>query len=100
MHKLCTLYILRCHYNYKRFQVNSLWIPYVIFRNTDGDEAVKVDDDQMTLVAVTRQGDFVRSGPEVADEVTRHAYLGWFLITCVFTDLNTRLRYSEERTTL
>ena len=53
------------------FQVNSLWIPYVIFRNTDGDEAVKVDDDQMTLVAVTRQGDFVRSGPEVADEVTQ-----------------------------
>ena len=52
------------------FQVNSLWIPYVIFRNTDGDEAVKVDDDQMTLVAVTRQGHFVRSGPEVADEVT------------------------------
>ena len=50
--------------------MNSLWIPYVIFRNTDGDEAVKVDDDQMTLVAVTRQGDFVRSGPEVADEVT------------------------------
>ena len=41
----------------------------MIFRNTDGDEAVKVDDDQMTLVAVTRQGHFVRSGPEVADEV-------------------------------
>ena len=81
------------------FQVTSLWIPYVIFRNTDGDEAVKVDDDQMTLVAVTRQGDFVRSGPEVADEVTQ-THLGWFLITCVFTDTITRLRYSEARITL
>ena len=79
--------------------MNSLWIPYVIFRNTDGDEAVKVDDDQMTLVAVTRQGDFVRSGPEVADEVTNNN-IEWFLITSVFTDTNTRLRYSEGRTTL
>ena len=26
--------------------------------------------DTRTLVSVTRQGDFVRSGPEVADEVT------------------------------
>ena len=26
--------------------------------------------DIRTLVSVTRQGDFVRSGPEVADEVT------------------------------
>ena len=46
-----------------------LWIPYIIFRNTDSDEAVTVDGDIRTLVSVTRQGDFVRSGPEVADEV-------------------------------
>ena len=71
----------------------------MIFRNTDGDEAVKVDDDQMTLVAVTRQGDFVRSGPEVADEVT-HSHVGLFLVTFVFTDTITRLRYSEARITL
>ena len=43
--------------------MGSLWIPYVIFRNTDADEAVKVDDDTMTLVSVTREGDFVSSGP-------------------------------------
>ena len=49
--------------------MGSLWIPYVIFRNTDADEAVKVDDDTMTLVSVTREGDFVRSGPQLADEV-------------------------------
>ena len=41
----------------------------MIFRNTDADEAVKVDDDTMTLVSVTREGDFVRSGPQLADEV-------------------------------
>ena len=50
-------------------KVNSLWIPYIIFRNTDMDEAVTVAEDTRTLVSVTRQGDFVRSGPEVADEV-------------------------------
>ena len=50
-------------------QVNRLWIPYIIFRNTDTDEAVTVEEDTRTLVSVTRQGDFVRSGPEVADEV-------------------------------
>ena len=41
-----------------------------IARNTDSDEAVTVDGDIRTLVSVTRQGDFVRSGPEVADEGT------------------------------
>ena len=51
-------------------KVGKLWIPYIIFRNTDSDEAVTVDGDIRTLVSVTRQGDFVRSGPEVADEGT------------------------------
>ena len=50
-------------------KIGMLWIPYIIFRNTDSDEAVTVDGDIRTLVSVTRQGDFVRSGPEVADEV-------------------------------
>ena len=47
-----------------------LWIPYIIFRNTDSDEAVSLDGELRTLVAVTREGGFVRSGPEVADEVS------------------------------
>ena len=51
-------------------QVNRLWIPYIIFRNTDSDEAVTVNGDTMTLVSVTKEGGFERSGPEVADEVT------------------------------
>ena len=50
-------------------QVHMLWIPYIIFRNTDSDEAVTVDGEIRTLVAVKREGGFVRSGPDVADEV-------------------------------
>ena len=46
-----------------------LWVPYIIFRNTDSDEAVTVTGDTRTLVSVTKEGGFVRSGPEVADEV-------------------------------
>ena len=49
--------------------MNFLWIPYIIFKNTDNDEAVTVDGDTRTLMSVTRQGGFTRSGPEVADEV-------------------------------
>ena len=51
-----------------------MWIPYIIFQNTDDDEAVKVDaqteDGTMrTKVSVKRESNFTRSGPEVADEV-------------------------------
>ena len=53
-------------------KVESLWIPYIIFKNTDTDEAVMVDESIRTLVSVTRQGSFVRSEPEVADEVCLH----------------------------
>ena len=42
-------------------------IPYIIFENTDTDEAVTLET--TTLVSVKREGDFTRSGPEVADEV-------------------------------
>ena len=48
--------------------MSLLWIPYIIFRNTDSDEAVAVDSTR-TVISITRQGDFVRSGPEIADEV-------------------------------
>ena len=52
------------------YKVGKLWIPYIIFRNTDSDEAVTVKGNTMTLVSVTKEGGFVRSGPDVADEVT------------------------------
>ena len=58
-------------------EVSTIWIPYIIFQNTDDGEAVKVDalteDGQIrTTVSVTRENDFTRSGPEVADEVRRN----------------------------
>ena len=48
-------------------KVESIWIPYIIFKNTDTDEAVTLETP--TLVSVTRQGNFTRSGAEVPDEV-------------------------------
>ena len=57
-------FIKICH-----IKANFLWIPYIIFENTDNDEAVTVDGDTRTLMSVTRQGGFTRSGPEVTDEV-------------------------------
>ena len=54
---------------YMFVKVSKLWIPYIIFKNTDRDEAMKVDEDIRTLVSVTRLGDFVRSGLDQADEV-------------------------------
>ena len=61
-----------------------LWIPYIIFRNTDSDEAVTVDGEIRTLVAVKREGGFVRSGPDVADEVLSNYMMS--LIECVLAN--------------
>ena len=45
----------------------SIWIPYIIFKNTDNDEAITTDI--KTSISITRGGQFTRSGAEVADEV-------------------------------
>ena len=47
----------------------SIWIPYIIFKNTDTDEAITIDT--MTSVSITRGGQFTRSGAEVADEASK-----------------------------
>ena len=47
----------------------SIWIPYIIFKNTDNDEAITIDT--MTSVSITRGGEFTRSGAEVADEASK-----------------------------
>ena len=73
-----------------------IWIPYIIFQNTDDDEAVKVDaqteDGTMrTKVSVKRENNFTRSGPEIADEVIfklSHIFIQEYLIL--------RLRSSKE----
>ena len=59
--------------------MESIWIPYIIFKNTDTDEAVSLET--TTLVSVTKQGDFSRSGPEVTDEVlNKFEYISCLLI--------------------
>ena len=49
-------------------------MPYIIFKNTDDDEAVKIDaltedGNIRTRISVRREHNFTRSSPEVADEV-------------------------------
>ena len=49
-------------------ELRSLWIPYIIFQNTDNNEAVELDGIRST-VFISRQSDFRRSGIEFADEM-------------------------------
>ena len=44
-----------------------MWIPYIIFKNTDNNDGMTLDT--KTEVSVTKEGNFTKSGPEVADEV-------------------------------
>ena len=50
-------------------EMAELWIPYVIYHNTDMMDAVKMDDEIDTTMTVTREGNFTRSPLSVADEV-------------------------------
>ena len=49
-------------------ELAELWIPYIIFENTDNDEAVSIDNIK-SEISVSREGSFTRSGPEVVDEI-------------------------------
>ena len=53
--------------------MSSIWIPYIIFRNTDRDDAVDIKNTR-AVVSIKRQGNFVRSGLDVADEVVQYTY--------------------------
>ena len=50
--------------------MSSIWIPYIIFRNTDKDDAVDIENTR-AVVSIKRQGNFVRSGLDIADEVVQ-----------------------------
>ena len=50
-------------------EFERLWLPYVIYDNTDMKEAVQLVEGVKTTVVVTRDGDFTRSGLESADEI-------------------------------
>ena len=49
-------------------EMEYIWIPYIIFQNTDNNEAVSIKDTKSNIF-VTREGDFVRSGVEFTDEI-------------------------------
>ena len=48
--------------------IASLWLPYVIYANTDMKEAARLEPGLRTTIVVTREGALTRSGKEVVDE--------------------------------
>ena len=44
-----------------------MWIPHIIFKNTDTNEAITLET--KTKVSVTKEGNFTKSGSEIPDEV-------------------------------
>ena len=49
-------------------ELRSLWIPYIIFNNTDNNEATEIEGVRST-VFIRRESEFQRSGIEIADEI-------------------------------
>ena len=51
-------------------EIKSLWLPLVIYQNTDQTESTRLGEswEWSTSVIVTRDGNFSRSGPEDIDE--------------------------------
>merc|ERR1711892_516799 len=47
-------------------ELEALWIPYIIFDNTDNEDAVTIYDTR-SMVSVKREGSFIRSAPEITD---------------------------------
>ena len=50
-------------------EIENMWLPFVIYDNTDQKEAVRLMEGVKTTVTVSREGGFVRSGLEVVDEI-------------------------------
>ena len=48
--------------------ISALWLPYVIYANTDMKEAVQIADGLKTTIVVTREGNFTRSDMNDIDE--------------------------------
>ena len=49
-------------------EINQLWTPYVIYENTDKNDAVTLGE-VATSLTVTREGNFTRSDITVTDEI-------------------------------
>ena len=52
----------------KQYEIEKLWTPYVIYKNTENNDATTTQD-IFTSVTVTREGNFTRSPPSSIDEV-------------------------------
>ena len=50
-----------------RTEIDSLWIPFAVFSNTEDSESTKGDYD--TEVTVTKEGNFTESPLEVMEEI-------------------------------
>ena len=50
-------------------EIEDMWLPFIIYDNTDQKEAVRLHEDVKTTVTVNRAGGFVRSGVDEADEI-------------------------------
>ena len=50
-----------------REETESLWIPFVVFANTEGNEATKGTED--TEMTVTREGSFLTSSTDTVEEI-------------------------------
>ena len=48
--------------------ISALWLPYVIYANTDMKEAVQIANGLKTTIVVTREGNFTRSDMNYIDE--------------------------------
>ena len=56
----------------KEDEIGVLWLPFVIYENTDMMERVRLQDgdgEVMTTITVFREGNFTRSGDSVVDEI-------------------------------
>ena len=77
--------------NLYHIQIESVWIPHIIFKNTDTNEAITLET--KTKVSITKEGNFTKSGPEFADEVK--VILEIFQVRYVIL-LIYRLKFSKE----
>ena len=64
-----------------REEIEKLWIPFVVFSNTYYNDATTGDDN--TELTITREGEFVRSTPEVVEEIN------------IFTGQENRLTFQQ-----
>ena len=64
-------------------EMNSLWTPFVIYTNTDNNDATKVNHkfrETKTTMAVMREGNFTKSSIETVDEIEIFKVTTYFFI--------------------